>query len=214
MPFKPIDAPKSCLRRARRFLALAEHDLPDSKAKNDLRRMAVVMTIAAIDSYMHALVVREVSGVRGVALPKALEKLDISFGELTSLADSTINAQRQNATSRPWVQVKNVLHKRLLKQTFQSSKQIAEALAMVGVDKCWKKIASELGGAADKHTKRLDRLVLRRNQIVHEGDLARKSRPQQLAFNPIKHRTVERDVEWMDELVTAIDAVVTNGKQP
>ncbi len=209
MTFLPKDAAASCLRRAKRFLRLANSSLPESRAKNDLRRMALVMAVAAIDSYMHALVLRRIARVRKSAdLPKALAQLELPFAEIAKLADTSIEGQRQGRKTRPWVQVKTALQLCLLKKTFQSFDQVATALAIAGVEKPWSKIATELGENVDNNKIWLNRLVQRRNQIVHEGDLKRASRPRHLKFNDIEQASAEQEVEWMEMLIDAIEKVV------
>ena len=64
MPFLPKQAADICVKRARRFLELADSALPVARAKNDLRRMALVMAVAAVDSYMHGIVIRRIGHVR------------------------------------------------------------------------------------------------------------------------------------------------------
>jgi len=211
MAFLPKQTANSCLRRARRFLDLADNDLPISRAKNDLRRMALVMAVAAIDSYMHAVVLRRIADVRRRAdLPKALARLEVSFFEIADLADASIDAQRSHRRSRPWVQVKASLQRRLLKETFQSYDQVATAFAIAGIDKAWTKIASELGENAPDIKAWLNDLVHRRNQIVHEGDMKRASRPRRLQFNDIDHAEVKDGIDEVDILIDAMHKVVSN----
>ena len=189
MPFLPFDAARACIRRSRRFLGLAnEPDLPDGQIRNDLRRTAIVMSIAAIDSYMHWLVFRRLSEVRREGdLPKSLAKFSVPFADLASLADALIAARRAERDIRPWVQVKNAIQKELLKETFQSYEQVGGALALAGVEKGWSRTAARMGCTADAIKQRLNRLVHRRNQVVHEGDITRASRPQALSYNEIDH---------------------------
>jgi HEPN superfamily RiboL-PSP-like protein len=169
MPFHPIDAASSCVRRARRFLALAQERLPDSKIKTDLRRSALVMAVTAVDSYMHWLVYRRVSDVRREGdLPKVLSKLDVPFSDMASLADAAIDARRTKHDLRPWVQVKNAVQRRLLRETFQSYDQIGQAFALAGIEKGWSRTADVLGVKPDEIKDRLNHLVQRRNQVVHE----------------------------------------------
>lgn len=206
MPFLPKDAADSCLRRADRFLDLADHKLPISKVKNDLLRMALVMTVAAIDSYMHGIVMRRIAEVRRRSdLPKALARLEIPFSEFAGLADASINAQRVGQRTRPWVQVKASLQRRLLKETFQSYDQIAMAFAIAGVERAWSKVASELGDKAENIKNKLGILVLRRNQIAHEGDLRRASRPRKLRFNKIGQKKLRSDISWVESLISAME---------
>ena len=209
MALGPRDAGGSCIRRARRFLDLASQSLPDSRVKNDLRRMAIVMSVAAVDTYLHAVILGGI-GPRGQADPSpALRSLDITLGELVDLADSEADARREGRHSRPRVQAKNVLHRRLLRKTFQSSSQLAEAMSYAGVSKSWSLLSTDLGEPAKTLKARLDGLVHRRNQIVHEGDLQRLVRPQRLKFNDIDHQIVEQDVDWVEELLEALERIRT-----
>lgn len=213
MPFLPFDAARACIRRSRRFLALAEHqNLPDPQIRNDLRRTAVVMAVAAIDSYMHWLVFRRLSDVRREGdLPKSLAKLSVPFSDLASLADALIAARRANREIRPWVQVKNSVQKELLRETFQSYEQVANALALSGVEKGWSRTAVKIGCTANDIKERLNRIVHRRNQVVHEGDITRASRPQNLKYNSVAHDSVVDDVTWIEAVLTAIEEVVNEG---
>lgn len=219
MPFLPHQAAESSIRRARRFLILADAQLPVTKVKNDLRRMAVVQAVAAIDSYMHALVLNRLSEIRQSSdLPKVLAQLDIPFGDLVDLADGWLDHQREQTElikkkkpltqKRPWVRIKKNLQKRILKETFQSYEQIGTALAMSGVKNGWTKISKELGQTPKQIQTRLNVLVRRRNQIVHEGDIQRQSRPQKLRFNDVNHREIERQVDQVEALINAIEKVL------
>ncbi|MGH8427870.1 MAG: HEPN domain-containing protein [Gammaproteobacteria bacterium] len=209
MPFFPHQAANSCLRRARRLLNVARTQGTGSRARDDLRRMALVMGVTAIDSYMHGIIYRRLSDVRWKkALPKALRTLQISFEDFAALADASIDAQREGRRSRPWVQVKNVVHSVLLTQTFQSFEQIGRAFALSGIEKGWAKVSDEIGEPAQTIKNRLNPLVHRRNQIVHEGDMARMSRPQKLSFNSIDKAAVADDLDWIEKLLTGIQAVV------
>ena len=158
---------------------------------------------------MHALVLRRIAAVRRSAdLPKALARVEIPFSEIASLADASIRAQRQERTSRPWVQVKSSLQERLLKQTFQNYNQVARALSIAGVENGWSKITQELGETVEQNQAWLNNLVHRRNQIVHEGDIKRASRPRRLQFNDIDQADAEQEVDWVESLINAIDIVV------
>lgn len=212
MPFEPLDAAKSCIRRSRRFLALANGELPDAQIKNDLRRTAVVMSVAAIDAYMHWLIHRRVTEVhREGDLPKSLARFDIAFDDLACLADAAIEAQRKKRKIRPWVQVKNALQKRLLKETFQSYEQVGMGFSLAGIEKGWSRVAGKLHENSEGIRTRLNRLVHRRNQIVHEGDIARASRPQKIKYNAIDHASTEAEINWVKALITAIEEVVNEG---
>lgn len=143
MPFEPSDASAACIRRSRRLLALCGENLPDNKVKGDLRRSAIVMAIVGIDAYMHWLVYRRVSELRSQGdLPKSMAKLDVPLTDLAALADSTLEGRRREVDTRPWVQVKHAMQKRLLKETLQSFEQVATGFAWAGVEKAWSRVAT------------------------------------------------------------------------
>ena len=106
------------------------------------------------------------------------------------------------------------MQKRLLKETFQSYEQVAIAFSWAGVEKSWSRVAAKLGVQADAIKSRLNSLVHRRNQIVHEGDITRASRPQKLRYNDVDHAQVVADVHWIAALIQAIEQVVIDGNPP
>jgi hypothetical protein len=61
---------------------------------------------------------------------------------------------------------------------------------------------------AEEVKSRLDMIVDRRNQIVHEGDLARQSRPRRVRRNPIGRLEVEGDLVFLESLVNALHGIM------
>ena len=210
MPFLPQQASNSCIRRAKKFIRLSnKKNIPVKGMRNDLRRMALVMAVAGLDTYIHGIIIRRLSKVRSEGeLPNVLKKLDIPFLELASLADATIYGQREKKSTRPWVQVKNAIHRRLFEETFQSYEQIGKGFALAGIKKGWSKVAKEISDETYEIKSRLNSLVYRRNQIAHEGDMKRSSRPQSLKFNSIDRKKIRQDVNWIENLLSGIDKVI------
>jgi hypothetical protein len=56
---------------------------------------------------------------------------------------------------------------------------------------------------------RLNAIVMRRNQIVHEGDYKRVERPQTAEGNGISSSDARADVAFLATLIDAIHAVVS-----
>jgi hypothetical protein len=212
MPFLPKHAAAACIRRSRRLLGLAMHSkLPDSRARNDLRRTALVLAVASLDAYMHWLVFRRLSDVRKTEnLPNALAKFLLPFANLAELADEVIVARRRSPKSncRPWVMVKAAMQERLLKETFQSYDNVSTALALAGFKKGWSRVSELLGVPCDEIKLGLGEIVHRRNQIVHEGDIVRLVRPRDLSYNDISHDEIAARVDWIEELIASIQAMV------
>ena len=209
MTFSPKDAADACINKSRKLLDLASRSLPIADVCDDLCRYALLTAVTSIDTYMHWLVFSRLSEVRHrVDLPKSLAQVEIPFSALVTLADSAISAQQNDTTIRPWVQLKNTLQSQLLDKTFQSYDQVAGAFALAGIEKPWAKVAKELGVQASDIKQRLDKLVHRRNQIAHEGDIMRMSRPRNMRFNPVDDALVTKDVDWVENLLNAMQAVV------
>ena len=108
------------------------------------------------------------------------------------------------------MRARNVLERVILKQTFQSPRGVEGAMTLLGKRNGFAKIATEIvppQGAQDIKD-RLDVIARRRNQIVHEGDLQRQSRPQNIKRVPIDSTQVDDELAWLRTLVVAIDAVL------
>ena len=67
--------------------------------------------------------------------------------------------------------IESDLRRQFAKESFQSSRQIETSLAQIGITKIWTKLSSMIGQPPEDIKIKLDLLVRRRNQIVHEGDL-------------------------------------------
>ncbi len=225
MAFAPHDAATHALARARALLvstALTKRTrivvvagrrrqrpwLAHSVAA-DMRRLSVVMAVAALDTYMHSLVVTR--AYTEWPLPGGLARLDIPFEALLEQADEAkLAARKPPHRSRQRVGVKRQLRDRLLRETFQSYEGVSRALGMAGLSGQWPEIGKHM--TPTMHPReiktRLDEIVMRRNQIVHEGDYERKERPQKAKLTPITVGQARADIDFVAQLVDAIHAVV------
>lgn len=153
MPLMPKEAADNTLARARALLSYSqEYVLPESVA-DDLVRTALVMGVAALDTYLHAAALRSVRAWKPTA---PVARVELRFGELCDVVEGAVEGRRQDPNSRPWVLVKDGLQERLLKMTFQSSRSVESALSMRGVNQGWNKIAAERGIGAKALKQRLD----------------------------------------------------------
>lgn len=139
----------------------------------DLLRTAIALGMAALDTYMHW-------AVRRTALQSgspALRKLDITLGNLIDSSAKSVEARNLEKKDRPGTRVRNILNERILSEKFQSPKGFESAMAMVGVKKCWTRIAPMMPGTPtpSELQQRLGRIYHDRNMIVHEGDLRRQA---------------------------------------
>jgi hypothetical protein len=201
--------PNSSRRRSSGELFTRPSTVP-SHVRSDMRRLSIVTAVAALDTYMHRLILER--AFQHDDLPKSLAALDVPFEQLLAQADATRDAARAKPSkSRPRVGVKRQLQERLLRETFQNYNAVSRALKMAGRAKDWgpigAKMAPPLTPAEIK--RRLDEVVHRRNQIVHEGDYERLQKPQKAKLNKITQPQARRDIDFIAAVIDAIHAVVS-----
>jgi hypothetical protein len=208
MSLTPLKSAENCFLRSRRLLALANVSpapVPKFPA-NDLRRASLVMAVAGLDTYLHARVLRSAARLRKASqFPSAWRAFDIPLIELAKGARATVVARAAGKDSRPWVHLLNALQERILKDPFQSPKQVELAVSLCGKNKIWQKVAPIMASTPEVIKKRLGEIAHRRNQIVHEGDLTRRVRPQKLKWNKMRTAWCQSQTDWLESLVRALD---------
>jgi hypothetical protein len=156
------------------------------------------MAVAALDTYLHRLIVDRACTHR--ELPGALAKLDVTFRDLLEHADvAGVAARSQPHNSRPRVGVKRQLRDRLLRETFQRYEDVARALGMAGHSRKWDAIGRNMKPSMQPGDIRwrLNEIVMRRNQIVHEGDYERLERPRGDRRNTLTAKEARADIEFV-----------------
>ena len=204
MPLEPKVAAKDALSRARAVLDHAQTPDLDHGLRDDLLRAALTMGIAALDAYLHLAVT---SSLLPWKLKGSLRGLSIGLGDLQDAVKGADDRRKKTKHPRPWYVVKEVLHDRLLRATFQSPDQVKEALAMCGLKDCWAQAVKKMGSTPAREDKWLRGLSQRRNSIVHECDRERSREPQSVKLWPITHARVKKDLGRLEKLIAAIDTV-------
>ncbi|WIB64035.1 hypothetical protein [Curtobacterium sp. MCBD17_040] len=204
MPVTPLEAATDVLDRAKALLAL-ETSTTAEDVRTDIRRLARSMASASIDTFLHWRVARV---DLYAPLPKELRKLDIPFGDLSAMARADVLARQQNVANKPIVKARNVLRERIIRDTYQSSRGVETALKMCGVSDCWSKLGSDLGEKKSDIIDHLNTLAHRRNAIVHEGDIQRKSKPHHITHQPLKRTEIDNELAWVRDFVEAMSRIV------
>jgi ribosome modulation factor len=174
-----------------------------------MRRQSIVVAVAALDAFLHRLVVER--AYTHDELPGALARLDVPFQQLLEQADETKKAARSAPhNSRPRVAIKRQLRDRLLRETFQGYKDVARALGMAGRSRNWDAIGQQMNPPLTpvQIRSQLNAIVTRRNQIVHEGDYRRLEKPQNATRNLMTYTQAATAIDFLAQLVDAINAVV------
>lgn len=131
---------------------------------SDLYRAALVHAVAALDSYIHGVVLDRAVQILMMRTPAGGgNKVGLHFGAI-----SQIIAAAANGPADMEMVARTYIAERLGLETYQRPDDIGKALAMVGVGKIWSIAFGK--DAAAKQTA-LGLIVSRRNRIVHECDL-------------------------------------------
>lgn len=202
MTLSPLQAAQDVLDRAEALLAAADQ-VSVPLVSEDMCRFALAQGVAALDTYIHWAI----ADVPFKQMPKALARLEVPFGDMVALSDAVL---KKRATIRPGVRARHALERVILTKTFQSSRGVEEGMLLLGVRNAFEKISKEISPhqqSADLKAT-LNRIVMRRNQVVHEGDLQRKSRPQVVRRERVNADSIKADIVWLRTLIEAIDKVL------
>ncbi len=202
--------PKRILRNRKTRKLFSRDSTVPPEVRADIRRLSVVTAVAALDTYMHRLILER--AFRHEVLPKNLAQLDVNFEQLLAQADATkVAARATPKATRPRNGVKRQLQDRLLRDTFQTFNSVSQALTMAGRKKDWGPIGATMSPSRtpDEIKERLDAIVRRRNQIVHEGDYERLQKPQKAKLNKLTQTEAGSDINFIAELIDAIHGVVS-----
>jgi hypothetical protein len=129
---------------------------------SDLYRAALAQAVAALDAYVHGVVLdRAVAILLGKLVPGSPNtKVGLHFNAVQELLVAATPADVELAARTHVAQ-------RLALETFQRADDVASALAMVGVAKLW---STAFPADPEGAKKSLSLIVGRRNRIVHSCD--------------------------------------------
>lgn len=145
--------------------------LTSSIDASEVLRAVVVMTVSALDCYLHELVAwGTVDIYSGVA--------KFGYG----------NATLKPSESTPWLlhklsidksaqlnEIENEIWKKIESKTFQDPEIIQSNLACLGVNDVWNRVSGTMSINEQDLKNRLKLIVNRRNSIAHEADIDRTS---------------------------------------
>ena len=198
------------MRRAESFLkAYRElHGKPGRvpKRRADLLRGAVVFAVAAMDAYIRdtiASCLAKVVAARaktGKALPRALVKTIESAMNTETLIKAAY-------ASRTGSHIRSAVEGKLAEKSFQSTKAIAEAFNIIGLDDFVSKVTNK--GCFDKKDMegKIREITKRRHLIVHQADLhqdkKKKRKPRNITVGFVEEslKTIRAFVEAVEEVV-------------
>lgn len=168
---------------------------------SDLLRWQWVLAVSALDKYIHDIVAKgmvEQYLNRRARTPK-FNTFQLSMNVLSSLS----------IAPAPEIEFLNEVTRKNSYLAFQEPDKIADALSYIwNESNKWDVISRNMATPVDSATLRatLKNIVLRRNQIVHQGDCLSTNIP--LVQQPISPSDTESVIQFITELVDAIDMSV------
>ncbi len=165
---------------------------------SDLLRACHVMSVSAIDHYVHEITRIGIMDIfDGTRAPSA------AYGRLR-LAMRSIDSNAETFRANTEADIREQ-HGYL---AFQQPDKISDAIRLVSDRKLWEEVASIIGDTDAKSIKtRLSLIVDRRNKIAHEADLDPTYPDTRW---PIKYADVESTVDFVVAVTTAIHQVATS----
>ncbi|MGW5049856.1 hypothetical protein [Actinokineospora sp. NPDC004072] len=166
----------------------------------DLYRAAWMQAVAALDHWVHREVYARAVGFAmnpSVPRPDRWSKIAVPM--------STLEAVMQNKADLA-EQFTDILRDQFGHLSFQNPANIKQAFAYVCSTPLWPAVAKEMGQGATATSvqERLKEIVWRRNRIAHETDIDASTG----ARRPITDADVTDALEWIQQLATAIHAVI------
>jgi len=178
----------------------------DHNYVSELLRASVVAAVSALDRYMHDLVLEnswKLLSKSEANIPKELKKLNIPALEVKR----ALTKIKKDPKARPGNQIKKAIQVELHSSTFQGSGGIDKCVALLGVANFWTNVSNLIqGNPGSKAVQdQLNKIVNRRNQIVHEADLERKISSKKDMLRDITRKNANDYVTWIRQFVSAVD---------
>lgn len=177
----------------------------------ELLRSALVMSVSALDRYMHERITKKIVGaLQKGNLCKEQNEFLIPATVAIQVAIKMVNARKETEKKaiRPANEIRNAIQELLFKRTFQSWREIEEGFRLIGVLGLSGKLQPAYQVADMGPTKStLNKIARTRNRIVHEADLVRHKKGGKPRLHPISASDVRNAIEFLDDLVKKLELV-------
>lgn len=177
----------------------------------DLLRSAITYGVSALDRYVHERVIKGfVAAFRAAKLTKQQSEFQMPVTLSIDIARNVHAARRENNNHRPANEIRKSVQTTLHKRPFQNWREIEYAFALIGFKNLAKSIRNANSVnvlATDAMREDLNKIVARRNQIVHEGDLSRHQRGGGVTAQAISKKWVVDSLNFLDDFVSHLEKV-------
>lgn len=182
-----------------------------SEALDDLLRAAITFGISAVDRYVHERIVKAfVTAFRATELTKNQREFQVPATLAIDIVNRVHSARRNGQAIRPANEIRKVVQEVLHKRPFQSWREIEYGFSLIGFKDLGKSLkAAHTLSSQDLEAlkEQLNRIVARRNQIVHEGDLPRHQRGGQVYVQEIRRLWVQESLDFLSGFANKLEGV-------
>ncbi len=201
--------------KEKRSLLLIREGTPTLRDKfaheyiSELLRAAIVAAVSALDRYLHDLVVKhcwKLLGRKDDEIPRELRELSVP----AIAAKRAVVKLKRDPSAQPGRVIKQEIQAHLHREyTFQNPDSVLRAVRMLGVSDFWSKVAEAMPGQPEKQEviRTLRTIAHRRNQIVHEADLLRRTQASKPRLRDVKATQAREWIDWMHAFGSAIDEI-------
>ena len=176
---------------------------------DDLLRASLVFAVSALDRYVHERVIKGIVGsLKQSPLTKPQQELMIPVTTAITISEEVRMARKAGTTIRTANIIRKKVQELLHKRPFQSFREIEYAFNLLGVTNISGQLQI-LYGKRDITAEKaqLNRIVSRRNAIVHEGDLLKHERGGKVRMQPIARKYVEDSLNFIGAFVGHLEHV-------
>jgi len=178
------------------FIHLTQELKFNSSDVSDILRSEIVYVVSSFDRFIHDIVkAGMIETYRGKRIPTtAYNNFPISLQQLNAISNASTIPTPEHILAQSITEK----HKHL---SFQDPNKISEALSLIWQENHkWQRIAMEFNRNQNDIKIELKNIIIRRNQIVHEGDFDLSTKELQ----PINHSDTIQIVDFIEQLGTTI----------
>jgi hypothetical protein len=180
-------------------------------AVSDLLRSAITFGVSAIDRYVHERIIKGfVAAFREQELTKQQKEFQVPATLAIEIVNRVHSARRDATVIRPANEIRKVVQEALHKRPFQSWREIEYGFCLLGCKDLGKELRENNNISPqdiDTLKSTLNKIVARRNQIVHEGDLPRHQRGGQVYVQEIRRAWVEESLTFLEDFTAKLEKV-------
>lgn len=170
---------------------ILEDDTTNALDISDILRSELVMAVAILDQFIHSLIIEGM-----VEIYQKQRPITKNFNVFTiSMYDHINLLQNSN-------EFRSIVQQWAHSKTFQGSCQISDGLKTISNKHLWKEVSKLMNCKGEYITEKLNRIVDRRNTIVHTYDMSPSGRWS------INSNDIQNSVEFINRVGSTIFTVI------